>query len=168
MPKELSVSKINMYLDMVDREFAPLMNEVKAMESTIKQQVKQQAMEDLGLNDLKQELDAIQAQIDEIIARADPYAKLDWSSWDKRFDFKLCDDFNSIVETRMRVCRKGPIEQTYKALNDAQDAIKLAGVGQDVRNAFDRIPKVLESLKHQFAALPDPAEYLEQIPDLAA
>ena len=157
--KELSVTKINMYIDMIGEEFEPLMNEVSAMESGMRSKLKEQTIEDLGLNVLIEEFETISKQLTKLIEKTKPYLQIGWHYHGGNDNELFCtttSDLDKIVSTRMQVLRRGPIEEVYNAKKSLENRIRLAGVGEDIRKAFVDLPRTLSALKKQFAALPDP------------
>lgn len=148
MGKGLSLGMIEMYVDLVKKEYEPLISMLKAKSEAMKSKIEIQVKKDFGIYNMLAELEAIDIRREEIKDKLKEFNNNYWSS-----SGNLCK-VDQEVNRRVREMFT-PLAEAEIAQEAALKKIKLMGAGDDVKKIFDNLTEEIRLLTDSFKALPE-------------
>lgn len=148
----LGIGMINMYVEMVNEAFGPLMREINARNTDLKETAKIEARKKLGIYDMYVKRTKLQAQIDEINSKVNRYESRNYNSKKDKWECAVDDLADDILKRHTN----GIERKIREAHHDAVNSIKLSGLAGDVAKLFDELPDVIKKLSKEIEAAPMP------------
>jgi len=148
MGKGLSLGMIEMYVDLVKKEYEPLISMLKAKSEAMRSKIEIQVKKDFGIYNMLAELEAIDIRREEIKDKLKEFNDNYWSS-----NGNLCK-VDQEVNRRVREMFT-PLAEAEIAQEAALKKIKLMGAGDDVKKIFDNLTEEIRLLTDSFKALPE-------------
>ena len=147
MGTQIGIQMIEMYVKMVNEQFAPLINEVEGNEDQLKEVVKDQLFQELGINKLEAEKAALQLKLDRLNDKIDKYTG---TSWQNGKYVKLIDHLVNIEVEKLN----GVGTQIRDAKTAMVNQVKMIGAVADVQKAFAELPGIISGLAKKVKAIP--------------
>ena len=148
MGKGLSLGMINMYTDLVEKEYEPLIGMLKAKAEAMKSHIEIQVKKDFGIYDLLAELEAKEIRCQEIKDKLKEFNNEYWSG-----SGHLCK-VDQEVNRRVREMFT-PLAAAEIAQENALKKIKLMGAGDDVKKIFENLTTEISLMTESYKLLPD-------------
>lgn len=148
MGKGLSLGMIEMYIELVKKEYEPLINMLKAKSEAMKSHIEIQVKKDFGIYDLLAEYEAIEIRREEIKDKLADFNNNYWSN-----SKNLCK-VDREVERRLREMFT-PLVEAEIAQENALKKIKLMGAGDDVKKIFENLTEEIKLMSESYKILPE-------------
>ena len=146
MAKNLGINMINMYSQMIEEEFKPLIHELEAQAHGFKEELEIQVKKDFGIYELYAEKGAIEKRLDEIRAKLADYEREQWI--DGEWETKLQAEIDRRLE-KSHI----PLHQVKQEQNDLIKKIKLCGAIGDIQEVFNKVSETVSGLKANVLSL---------------
>lgn len=144
---QIGIGMIEMYVDLITKDFEPILVELAAYESRLKEQVIEEVRRDMGIADLILQRAELRATLEELDTKI---ARVEGNKYDSN------NPLDSEVKSRLSKRLNGTSKEVHEVINNLIRRVKLAGVSTEMKNVFEQIPKVLEELKTKVKSLPAP------------
>lgn len=157
MSKQMGIKMIEMYVEMVNKEFHPLMAELDVREMALKEKIETQVKKKFGIYDMMVEREHLKLQLAEIDNKL--------SSWERRsyISGKYATKVEYAVEAEMEKLRNGLGKQIQDTKKGAIKSIRLMGTSAEVVAIFKDIGKQMADMSTQLRALPAPESMVPRI-----
>ena len=146
---KLSIGMINMYIDLVNEMFAPLLTEIKVFEQAASEKASILAKKDAGIYDIMMEKETLIMRMREI---DDEIMK-----WQRRYRDKSGEwttDLEILTENHLRKVRVPQVQAIKDARDEAIRSIKLSGLSGEIKMVFDKLPETVKKLSMSIKKLP--------------
>lgn len=158
MSRQLGITQINMYVDMVKAEFAPVIAILEGRTEGMKPYIGEQVKKELGIYELLAEKAALEERISQIEKLTESYVK-------QKYDIEVggyrCR-LDAEVQKRIELLNR-PLAEA-KATRDAIiKQIKLASAVPEVKSMFEEIGNEVAKLAEKAKALPPIEKEMRQI-----
>jgi len=140
MSKNLGINMINMYVQMIEEEFKPLVQELEAQAHGFKEELEIQVKKDFGIYELCAERAAIVKRLEEVQEKLIEYEKERW------IDDKWENPLKAEVERRLEMSHL-PLHQVKKDQQALIKKIKLCGAIGDIQEVFQKVSETVTWLK---------------------
>jgi len=158
MSRQLGITQINMYVDMVTAEFAPVIAILEGRTEGVKPYIGEQVKKEFGIYELLAERAALEERIRQIENLTESYTKKNYDIQVGGYRCKL----DAEVEKRIELLNR-PLAET-KATRDAIiKQIKLASAVPEVKSMFEEIGNEVTRLAEKAKSLPPIEKEMKQI-----
>lgn len=154
--KGLGITMINMYCDMIDNEFSPIIAMLEARTSGIKPVITRRVKKELGIYDLLAKKAALEEEIEEIKRQLESQTRDRWNerlhSWSNVVDAE--------VERRLEELNE-PLGEATRMMESLKKTIKLSTAPVQVAALFERLSEEMKGLKDKYSMLPPITDVLK-------
>lgn len=158
MSRQLGITQINMYVDMVKAEFAPVIAILEGRTEGMKPYIGEQVKKDFGIYELLAEKAALEERISQIEKLTESYTKKNYDIQIGGYRCRLDAEIDKQIELLNR-----PLAEA-KATRDAIiKQIKLASAVPEVKSMFEEIGNEVAKLTEKAKTLPPIEKELKQI-----
>lgn len=147
----LGITMINMYCDLLDQEFKPVIAMLTARTDSIKQSVERKVKKDLGVYDLAMKKTVLKEQIKEI---DEQIKKLSASEYTKHHGSWTWVGKVTMETDRRLAELNAPLEETTAMLESFKKGVKLSCAPAEVAALFAKITPEIKEMTERFKALP--------------
>ncbi len=158
MSRQLGITQINMYVDMVQAEFAPVISVLEGRTGSIKPSICEQVKKDFGIYELLAEKAALEERINEIEEQTGKYTKNEYDAQVGHYRTKI----EAEVEKRIELLNK-PLGEAKARRDGIIKRIKLSSAVPEIRTMFEEIGKEVEKITEDVRSLPPLDSELRQI-----
>jgi len=138
----IGIDRINMYINLVNDEFGPLLRAIQADEDKLKEELTREARQELGIYDLHKEKLAIKLRLEEVKKKLDEYEKVKYIT-----GIGHTCKLDMLVSDKMDACNNGTNKQIRDARKLMVKRIRLSGISEDIAKVFQDIPKEIKKLE---------------------
>ena len=152
MGKGLSKGMIDMYIEMVEKEYSPLISMLEAKTSALAPRIAKQVKKDLGIYNLLMEEKALETRLKEIKQELKAFTnrRCEWRNGEYREGRnKIDEEINNRLEAL-----NAPLCQAKAAQNAMVKNIKLMAAGDDVKAIFENMAAEIALMADQFKDMP--------------
>lgn len=153
---KLGITMINMYVDLVNQEFQPLVDQVQHLENLMRTKVEDDVKKELGIYDLWVK----KAQLEMELQQVQDYMN-EWTK-NKHRDGEWTSKLDQAVNAKIASTKNGIAGEVRDAKAKAIKQIKLSGVSGDTEIVFSELPKTLKTLTSKLEkAIPKPRKKIK-------
>ncbi len=156
MGQSLGINMIDMYVKLVEEEFAPLFTMAEIQIAAIRPHVERKVKVDLGIDEIDMEIATYKAAIAELEDRKNHYMKTVWKK------NQQVSKFHSEVEMRLENINE-PYRDLKATAKQMVKKIKLSGSTPEIATAMAHVDEVCEKLAARFEALPSPEVTIKRL-----
>ena len=138
----IGIDRINMYINLVDDEFGPLLRAIQADEAELKETLTREARQELGIYDLHKEKLALKLRLEEVEKKLDEYEEVEYIT-----GIGHTCKLDILVRDKMDACSNGTNKQIRDARQLIIKRIRLSGISEDIAKVFQDIPKEIKKLE---------------------
>ena len=138
----IGIDRINMYINLVNDEFGPLLRAIQADEDKLKEELTREARQELGIYDLHKEKLAIKLRLEEVKKKLDEYEKVKYIT-----GIGHTCKLDMLVSDKMDTHSNGVGKQIKDARQLMVKRIRLSGISEDIAKVFQDIPKEIKKLE---------------------
>jgi hypothetical protein len=146
--QQMSLKMIEMYIDLIKDEFAPLFDFYRVQNQNLREEVKNQVRKDLGIYKTVLELSALEKKVGELKMKVDEWEGKTYVNGEHISKIEI------EVRRRMREDENNPLVKIEEKMNGIIKGVKLAGCASEVRETFKEIAKFVASEQSRIKSLP--------------
>jgi hypothetical protein len=158
MSRQLGITQINMYVDMVNAEFAPIISALENRTGSLRTSICEQVKKDLGVYDLLAEKAALEERIKEIEEQTQKFTKNEYDAQVSHYRSKI----DAEVEKRIEFLNR-PLGEAKARRDGIIKRIKLSSAVPEIRTMFEEIGKEVAKITEDARSLPPLGTELRQI-----
>jgi Mg2+ and Co2+ transporter CorA len=149
MSRQLGITQINMYVDMVTAEFAPVITALEGRTESIRAVICEQVKMDLGIYELLAEKAALEERINEIEERTAKYTKNEYDPHALMYRCRI----DAEIEKRIELLNQ-PLGEAKARRDSIIKQIRLSSAVPEVRAMFEEIGKEVTKIAETVRSLP--------------
>ena len=149
----LGIQKIEMYIQMVENKFAPLLNELQSRMSIEKFNAEIEVRKEFGIYDLTVKRSKLQMELDEIERQLKSFEKTTRKTI-PGVGTRWVSPIDDAVDAKLQQRKHQVYKEVEWAVEKIKDSIRLAGASDDVQRVFKSLDDTVTKLSAKVSKLP--------------
>ena len=153
MAKALGIKQIEMYENMIEEDFAPLITILRSRTMGIRGSVEKQVKKDFGVYDLLAEKAALTERIVEIEKQTKKLTETRGHHNTTSGKWEYISEIDKEVNRKLEELNE-PLSTARKSKDEVVRGIRLSSIPTDIKTLFTRSEKILKQLNKEAKKLP--------------
>lgn len=158
----LSVTHMNMYCDMVERKFKPLIGMLEKLNAAKSCEIETQVKKDFGIYDLVIEKKALEVRLAEVKSKVSEFMDKQSGYRDGNYRNNMPSQVEEETKRRMDLLNE-PLMVAKAERESMLDQIKLATAGAEVKAIFERLEMMIAQKTEEAKSLLPPGTDMKMI-----